>query len=146
MGHRDPAAEPDHAAGGDEIFAAPRPQIIDPQVDGADVGKMPRRRLFGFLVGFPSAFLASDASAMARPPTTSSVAEITPPCRIWRTGLPTSSGRISNRRRGALGSSESSLSPSTRLNGIICSKVRPICASMLSTFALAWPYRISPTF
>ena len=131
MDHRDAAAEPHDAPRGDEIFAAPRPQIVDAQVDGADFGEMPRRS-FGLLL----TVLANEASAMARPPTTSSVAEITPPCRIWRTGLPTSSGRMSNLRRGALGSSESIFKPSTRLNGIICSKARPISASILSILRL----------
>ena len=51
MHQRDAAAEPHGPARRDEIFAAPRPQIVDAQVDGADVRETPRRRLFGFLLG-----------------------------------------------------------------------------------------------
>ena len=37
---RDAVAEPHHAPGGDEIVAAPGPQIVDVQVDRADGGEM----------------------------------------------------------------------------------------------------------
>jgi hypothetical protein len=35
-------------AGSNEKFAAPRPQIVDAQVDGANIRKLSRQRLFGF--------------------------------------------------------------------------------------------------
>src|SRR4029078_2172220 len=46
--HRDSAAEPDDAPGGDEKLAASRPQVVDSQVDGANVWEMPWRRRLGF--------------------------------------------------------------------------------------------------
>src|SRR5690349_6854903 len=59
---------------------------------------------------------------MAKPPATSSVAEITPPCRIWRAGLPISSGRMSKRSRGASSSKESTLMPRCLLKAT-CSSI-----------------------
>jgi hypothetical protein len=41
MVHCHATAEPNDAAGSNEKFAAPRPQMVDAQVDGADIRKLP---------------------------------------------------------------------------------------------------------
>ena len=122
MCHGDAASEPDHAAGGDEILAAARPQIIDAQVDGADVLELRHGRQFGF----GGERRQSDGEA------TDHIQRRRYHATMQDTGLPTNSGRMSNLSRGAFGSSASSFRPSTRLNGIIFSKARPTAASMPS--------------
>src|SRR5262249_9206873 len=69
----------------------------------------------------PVISLASE-SMIAKPPATSSVAEITPPCRIWRAGLPMSSGRMSKRSLGASMSKDSTLMPMCLLKAT-CSSI-----------------------
>src|SRR4051812_44567282 len=71
----------------------------------------------------------STARWIAKPAATSSTAEITPPCRICRRALPIRSGRMSKRSFGAAGSSDSTFSPSTQLNGTPCSNTWRILAS-----------------
>src|SRR5258706_11106702 len=95
--------------------------------------------IFGKEVGMPVISAASD-SMIANPPATSSVAEITPPCRIWRAGLPISSGRMSKRSLGASGSKDSTLRPSSLLKAT-CSS---ITLRMSAWIALAFRFIASP--
>ena len=62
-------------------------------------------------------------------------AEITPPCRIWRTGLPTvrAACRTAARR---LGVERVELEAEHAVERDHCSKVRPICASRVSASRL----------
>src|SRR3954470_11023921 len=80
------------------------------------LGKSPR-------CGSLSLSLAT-ARWIAKPAATSSTAEMTPPCRIWRRGLPISSGFMSKRSFGMSGSSDSTFSPRTLLNGTVVSNSR----------------------
>ena len=100
---RDAVAEPHHAPGGDEILAAPGPQIVDAQVDRADL-----REAAASGLTIRSLFTARWT---AKPAATSSTAAITPPCRICRRVLPISSGRMSKRSFGASGSIDVHLQP-----------------------------------
>src|SRR3954471_22093954 len=79
---------------------------------------------------------------MAKPAATSSTAEITPPWRICRRALPIRSGRMSKRSFGAAGSSDSTFSPSTLLNGTPCSNK---WRSVASGFAMSCTILIVPS-
>jgi hypothetical protein len=59
MGYRNAAAEPTYAARGHGMLAAPWPEVVDAQVDGADIRKVARARLFGFLPAYHHAELIS---------------------------------------------------------------------------------------